>query len=145
MKKFLLSMALLCAMAMTAAAQQPCNNCGTAGGGGVSIPGSTGHPGLFGYGKHPNMTHDRAQWNHPIFSNPWFAKSQNVYRMPTLPVHMAAPWYLYFPYDGHFQTVAPMANAPFYPPPAYTGNPYLPAAYSGYMQGNPVPAGFPRR
>jgi hypothetical protein len=68
-----------------------------------------------------------------------FGGSQ-VSRMPTLPVYMAAPWYLYWPYDGHFQTVAPMAHGLYYPPPLYTGNPYLPGAYPGYVPGNPVPA-----
>jgi hypothetical protein len=63
-----------------------------------------------------------------------------VSQMPTLPVYMAAPWYLYWPYDGHFQTVAPMAHGLYYPPPLYTGNPYLPGAYPGYVPANPVPA-----
>ena len=57
-----------------------------------------------------------------------------------LPVYMAAPWYLYWPYDGHFQTVAPPAmNAAFYPPPAYTGNPYLSGRSPGYLPNNPIP------
>ncbi len=62
--------------------------------------------------------------------------------MPTLPVYMAAPWYLYWPYDGHFQTVAPMASGAFYPPPAYTGNPFLTGRYTGYVPGTAVPT-FP--
>ena len=66
----------------------------------------------------------------------------HVSQMPTLPVYMAAPWYLYWPYDGHFQTIAPMAHGLYYPPPLYTGNPYLPGAYPGYVPGNPVP-GYP--
>jgi hypothetical protein len=59
--------------------------------------------------------------------------------MPTLPVYMAAPWYLYWPYDGHFQTVAPMASGAFYPPPAYTGNPFMPGRFVGYVPGAGVP------
>ena len=59
--------------------------------------------------------------------------------MPTLPVYMAAPWYNYWPYDGHFQTVAPMASGAFYPPPAYTGNPFLTGRYPGYVPATPVP------
>jgi len=46
-----------------------------------------------------------------------------------LPVFQAAPWYLYWPYDGHFLTPAPISG-PFYAPPPYpnTGvNPYFPA------------------
>ncbi|HKB02255.1 MAG TPA: hypothetical protein VKD90_08550 [Gemmataceae bacterium] len=62
--------------------------------------------------------------------------------MPTLPVYMAAPWYLYWPYDGHFQTVAPMAHGLYYPPPTYIGNPYLAGVYAGYIANNPIPA-FP--
>jgi hypothetical protein len=63
-----------------------------------------------------------------------------VSTMPTLPVYMAAPWYLYWPYDGHFQTVAPMAHGLYYPPPTYTGNPYLAGVYAGYIANNPIPA-----
>jgi len=55
---------------------------------------------------------------------------------------MAAPWYLYWPYDGHFQTVAPMASGAFYPPPAYTGNPFMPGRFVGYVPGAGVPT-FP--
>jgi hypothetical protein len=66
----------------------------------------------------------------------------NVANMPTLPVYMAAPWYLYWPYDGHFQTVAPMAHGLYYPPPMYTGNPWMPGVYPGYTAGAPVQA-FP--
>jgi hypothetical protein len=62
--------------------------------------------------------------------------------MPTLPVYMAAPWYNYWPYDGHFQTIAPMAHGLYYPPPVYTGNPYLAGVYAGYISNNPIPA-FP--
>jgi hypothetical protein len=65
-----------------------------------------------------------------------------IARMPTLPVYMAAPWYLYWPYDGHFQTIAPMAQGLYYPPPMYTGNPYMPGQYPQYMSGNPHPT-FP--
>jgi hypothetical protein len=60
--------------------------------------------------------------------------------MPTLPVYMAAPWYLHWPYDGHFQTIAPMAHGLYYPPPTYVGNPYLAGVYAGYVANNPIPA-----
>ena len=46
----------------------------------------------------------------------------------TLPVFMAAPWYLYWPYDAHFMTPAPMQGA-FYAPPVmgnYPVQPYFP-------------------
>ena len=56
-----------------------------------------------------------------------------------LPTFQAAPWYLYWPYDGHFQTVAPMASGAFYPPPAYTGNAFMTGRYPGYVPGAGVP------
>jgi len=37
------------------------------------------------------------------------------------PPFQAAPWYLYWPYDQHFQMPAPI-NAPYFAPQAY-GNP----------------------
>jgi hypothetical protein len=78
-------------------------------------------------------------WSRGFFGHPKFSSSQNLTRMPTLPVFMAAPWYNYWPYDGHFQTIAPMASGAFYPPPAYTGNPFLPGQYPAYVPGTPVP------
>jgi hypothetical protein len=61
-----------------------------------------------------------------------------------LPTHQAAPWYLYWPYDAHFQTPAPVF-APYTPPPVYPlpYNPYAPGfAYPGAYwstAGHPVP------
>lgn len=53
---------------------------------------------------------------------------KSVFHKQPLPAFQAAPWYLYFPYNGHFQTPAPMAGAPFYAPPGggYQANPYFP-------------------
>jgi hypothetical protein len=50
------------------------------------------------------------------------------FRQTPVPAFQAAPWYLYFPYNGHFQTPAPMMGG-FTPPPAGAGmmNPYFPA------------------
>ena len=50
-----------------------------------------------------------------------------IFRKQSLPAFQAAPWYLYFPYNGHFQTPAPLMGA-FYPPPSgpAMGNPYFP-------------------
>jgi hypothetical protein len=64
-----------------------------------------------------------------------------------LPTYQAAPWYLYWPYDGHFQTPAPV-TAPFYGPPVagnFPVNPYFPApaGYYGPIPGGPAPAGVP--
>lgn len=60
-----------------------------------------------------------------------------------LPVYQAAPWYLYWPYDAHFLTPAPVSGA-FYGPPIpgnFPINPYFPApAYGGY---GPMPGGPP--
>ncbi len=45
------------------------------------------------------------------------------------PVFQAAPWYLYWPYNSHFQTPAPLTGA-YYAPPSYGGylqSPYFPA------------------
>ena len=84
--------------------------------------------------------------NGPFCNNPRYPTLSSLVfghntRQP-LPTFQAAPWYLYWPYDGHFQTIAPMAHGLYYPPPTYTGNPYLPGAYPGYLPGNPAPA-FP--
>jgi hypothetical protein len=97
-------------------------------GGGYGFSGPNTH--LSGTGKF---------WSRGFFGSPRFSSAENLTRMPTLPVFMAAPWYQYWPYDGHFQTVAPMASGAFYPPPAYTGNPFLPARNVGYVPGTGVP------
>jgi hypothetical protein len=61
-----------------------------------------------------------------------------------LPTYQAAPWYLYWPYDAHFQTPAPVFAA-YAPPPVYPlpYNPYNPGfAYPGAYwstSGHPVP------
>ncbi len=46
----------------------------------------------------------------------------------TLPVFMAAPWYLYWPYDAHFMTPAPVQGAWNGPPMMgnYPVQPYFP-------------------
>jgi len=46
----------------------------------------------------------------------------------TLPVYMAAPWYLYWPYDAHFMTPAPVQGAWHGPPMMgnYPVQPYFP-------------------
>jgi hypothetical protein len=62
-----------------------------------------------------------------------------------MPVYQAAPWYLYWPYDGHFLTPAPVTGAFYGPPTAgnFPVNPYFPhPAYGGY---GPIPGGPPPR
>jgi hypothetical protein len=51
------------------------------------------------------------------------------------PPFQAAPWYLYWPYDQHFQLPAPI-NAPYFAPQAY-GNP---AANPYFAPAVPPPA-----
>ncbi|HJZ56228.1 MAG TPA: hypothetical protein VKE74_14775 [Gemmataceae bacterium] len=63
-------------------------------------------------------------------------------RRQPLPTFQAAPWYLYWPYDAHFLTPAPVTG-PFYGPagPGNFVNPYFPApAYAPY---GPIPGGPP--
>lgn len=60
---------------------------------------------------------------------------------PALPTYQAAPWYLYWPYDAHFQTPAPVVG-PWYGPPVagnFPVNPYFPAPQYGYY--GPIPGG----
>lgn len=60
------------------------------------------------------------------FQGGLFSKS---YKSGPMPAFQAAPWYLYWPYNAHFMTPAPLAGAPFYAPPTAAGglhNPYFP-------------------
>jgi hypothetical protein len=66
-----------------------------------------------------------------------------------LPLFQAAPWYQYWPYDGHFLMPAPVSG-PFYGPPLtgnFPTNPYFPGPAMpvgpnyGYGQG--IPGGAP--
>ena len=119
----------------SASAQTPgCANCDQGGGG--YPQGGGGYPQGGGYAQPGHFSNYSAPWMaHPHFGGNHFSRSNQVSRMPTLPVYMAAPWYLYWPYDGHFQTVAPMAAmSQWMPPPqsAYGANPALPT-YPGYV------------
>lgn len=123
----------------------PNGDCGTPAAAPYAGPPAYGAYGGYGYGqgqggKYGLFTgkfYTKGFWGGPLLS-----PSESLTRMPTLPVFMAAPWYNYWPYDGHFQTVAPMAHGLYYPPPTYTGNPYQPGQYPGYVPGNPN-ANFP--
>jgi hypothetical protein len=64
-----------------------------------------------------------------------------------VPAFQAAPWYLYWPYNAHFMTPAPLTGAYYAPPHGGGGhmvNPYFPAAnYPGHpAPGYPAP-GYP--
>jgi hypothetical protein len=50
-----------------------------------------------------------------------------------LPAFQAAPWYLYWPYNAHFMTPAPLTGAYYAPPsgPGMSVNPYFPAGGTG--------------
>jgi hypothetical protein len=63
-----------------------------------------------------------------------------------LPTFQAAPWYLYWPYDGHFLTPAPVSGAFYGPPTAgnYPVNPYFPGQGYGAGYGQ-IPGGPPPR
>jgi hypothetical protein len=64
-----------------------------------------------------------------------------------LPVFQAAPWYMYWPYDGHFQTPAPIHGA-FYGPPMtgnFPVNPYFPHAGGAPGFGGAMPVPMPPR
>jgi len=57
------------------------------------------------------------------------------------PTFQAAPWYLYWPYDGHFMTPAPVGGQ-FNGPPTpgnFPVNPY----FQGQMGGGFGPGGYP--
>ena len=64
-------------------------------------------------------------------TGPWCqGKNKSPYGQP---VFQAAPWYLYWPYNAHFQTPSPMMGA-YYAPPSHGGmlqSPYFPAQGHG--------------
>ncbi len=85
---------------------------------------STGTASAVGYAANPV--------NVPTHQNKPF---QRFFLKQPLPAFQAAPWYLYFPYNEHFQMPAPPPGADFgpagpgaYPSGGYT-NPYFPNQY----------------
>jgi len=71
----------------------------------------------------------------------------NSHAAPALPTFQAAPWYLYWPYDGHFQ-MPPPGTAPSHRPPVAGNsrdNPYSRprGGVYGPIPGGPPPAGYP--
>lgn len=61
------------------------------------------------------------------------------FRKTPVPAFQAAPWYLYWPYNQHFMTPAPLQGAYYGPPGGGMGggmqNPYFPATGYGYGYG----------
>ena len=63
-----------------------------------------------------------------VFEGPRKPIFKSLFHKQPLPAFQAAPWYLYFPYNSHFQTPAPMMGAYSAPPMGGAGmNPYFPA------------------
>jgi len=64
----------------------------------------------------------------PFCTGPNCGPRTGLFRKYPMPALQAAPWYLYWPYNAHFQSAAPLGGQ-FYAPP-YTGgglvNPYFP-------------------
>ncbi len=57
------------------------------------------------------------------------------FRRTPVPAFQAAPWYLYWPYNAHFQTPAPLTGAYYGPPGSGMGgmvNPYYASPNYGY-------------
>ena len=72
-----------------------------------------------------------------VGSHGWPAPSTLFGNHHAKPTFQAAPWYNYWPYDGHFLTPAPVGGA-FNAPPL-TGN----FPVNPYFPGGPPPGGFP--
>jgi len=82
-----------------------------------------------------NCGRGHALGKYPTLANA-FGLSQPQLHRQKLPVFQAAPWYNYWPYDGHFLTPAPISG-PFYGPPL-TGN----FPVNPYFPGPAIPVGF---
>jgi len=70
------------------------------------------------------------------YANPFNAPSHQgnvfdkLFKRKPLPAFQAAPWYTYYPYNGHFMTPAPLpGDTGGYPGQGgnYGGNPYFPS------------------
>ena len=90
-----------------------------------------------------------AQAGDPVPNSPRYSTLGSFFfrsHQKPLPTYQAAPWYLYWPYDGHFLTPAPI-HAPFMAPPVtgnFPVNPYFPAPAGAYgpIPGGPAPSGI---
>lgn len=122
----------------------PCVGCNNGGGGGFGAGfggGGGGRTTLFG-GRQGGQGGQGGGGG--------FGSNLNLFHQQKLPVFQAAPWYNYWPYDGHFMTPAPVTGA-FYGPPAtgnFPVNPYFPGAqgaagFSGGYGYGAMPGGPP--
>ena len=142
--KFLRHLTLAAAVGLSVAALA-----GSAQAAGYGVPGCStcgGSSHGFGFGGGLGLGGGSARQPATLFQGQHgglFKSHQN------LPVFQAAPWYNYWPYDGHFLTPAPVSG-PFYGPPLtgnFPVNPYFPGpampygAASGFGQG--IPGGPP--
>jgi hypothetical protein len=106
------------------------------GGGGYSFPTKYGN-------VPPTLGHSYLENHPPSGAMQRFCLFFQNFRRPNLPVYQAAPWYNYWPYDGHFLMPAPISGQ-FYGPPMtgnFPVNPYFPGAVGGFgtMPGGPPP------
>jgi hypothetical protein len=99
--------------------------------------GAAGHGGMGGRGGYGGYG-DGALGNHPPAYDGHGFRGFGFCQPP----FQAAPWYLYWPYDAHFQLPAPI-NAPFYPPQQLSSqwSPYFAAPAPGF--GAPPPGMAP--
>jgi hypothetical protein len=123
MKLMTLAAAAILALPLTASAWGRKSGCDSCSGGGQSH-----FAGLFG-NLHNEPPAPSNKLGHGFFQPPF----------------QAAPWYLYWPYDAHFQLPAPIGAA--YQPPQGLNtpwNPYFahPALGMGGPPAGPAPGGF---
>ena len=96
----------------------------------LGVAGYAGPADASGCGNPFCQTHSGAGWG--------------LFQKQPVPAFQAAPWYLYWPYDAHFLTPAPVTG-PFYGPPIpgnFPVNPYFPGTPYAMPYG-PIPGGPP--
>ena len=136
-KLIALAAAAVLALPMTASAfgLKGCSNC--SGGGGGKLFGGGGCFNGNGLGKWAGKWEGKMKNQAP---DPGPGKLGHGFFQPPF---QAAPWYLYWPYDAHFQLPAPI-GAPYYPPQNLNTpwNPYFAHPALGLAGGPPPYPGF---
>src|SRR5262245_14281416 len=142
MKLIALAAAAVLALPMTASAfgRKGCSNCGGAGNGGGLLSGLGGNCGNGGTGKWAGKWEGKWDKHHNAAPDYGSGKQGKGFLQPPF---QAAPWYLYWPYDAHFQLPAPI-GAPYYPPQNLhtPWNPYFAHPALGLAGGPPPYPGF---